>query len=88
MSKKDIFQHLKEHPKSIRFDEFCNIIISFGFTPKGGKGSHRVFIREGIPAIMTIQNCEGKAKPYQVRQFCKIIEKYQLLEEYEKPVSD
>jgi predicted RNA binding protein YcfA (HicA-like mRNA interferase family) len=80
VSRKDHFQYLKENPKNIRFEEFFNIIISFGFSFKGGKGSHRVFAREGIPTIMTIQNCEGKAKPYQVRQFCKIIELYNLME--------
>ncbi|WP_372238739.1 hypothetical protein [Methanospirillum purgamenti] len=47
---------------------------------KGGKRSHRVFTKEGIPEIMTIQNCEGKAKPYQIRQFCKLVEQYHLLE--------
>jgi hypothetical protein len=80
VSKEDHFLYLKENPKNIRFEEFCNIIISFRFLFKGGKGSHRVFAREGIPVIMTIQNYEGKAKPYQVRQFCKIIEQYRLLE--------
>jgi len=55
-------------------------MISFGFSQKGGKGSHRVFTRDGIPTIMTVQNHEGKAKPYQVRQFCKIIEQNNLVE--------
>lgn len=80
MSRKDHFQYLKENPKNIRFEEFCNVIISFGFTHKGGKGSHRVFTHEGIPDIMNIQNYGGKVKPYQVRQFCKIIEQYKLSE--------
>lgn len=80
MNKKDQFHSLKENPKNIRFEEFCNILTSFGFIHKGGKGSHRVFTKEGIPEIMTIQNCEGKAKPYQIRQFCKLVEQYHLLE--------
>jgi len=43
-----------------------------------------VFTKERIPEIMTIQNCGGKAKPYQIRQFCKIVEQYHLLEYYEE----
>jgi len=30
---------------------------------------------------LNFQNVEGKAKPYQVRQFIKIVEKYYLVEE-------
>jgi len=31
--------------------------------------------------MLTFQEVKGKAKPYQVRQFVRIIEKYNLLEE-------
>jgi len=43
--------------------------------------SHRVFVREGIREILNFQEVKGKAKPYQVRQFIKIIEKYNLVGE-------
>jgi hypothetical protein len=35
---------------------------------------------------MNFQNVKGKAKPYQVRQLIKIIEKYNLLQEDEENV--
>ena len=44
------------------------------------KGSHRVFVREGVKELLNFQDVKGKAKPYQVRQFIKLIEKYSLLE--------
>jgi hypothetical protein len=47
---------------------------------KGGKGSHRVYGRSGIAEILNFQEVKGKAKPYQVRQFLRIIEKYRLEE--------
>jgi hypothetical protein len=31
--------------------------------------------------MLNFQNVKGKAKPYQVRQLIKVIEKYNLLEE-------
>ena len=36
MDKKEIYKELKENPKNVRFEEF-----------RGGKGSHRIFVREG-----------------------------------------
>ena len=31
--------------------------------------------------MLNFQNVKGKAKPYQVKQFLKIVENYRLLEE-------
>ncbi|KCZ70705.1 hypothetical protein ANME2D_02728 [Candidatus Methanoperedens nitroreducens] len=47
----------------------------------GGKGSHRTYMRNGIREALNFQNVGGWAKPYQVRQLLKIIDKYNLLEE-------
>ena len=44
------------------------------------KGSHRIFVREGVKELLNLQDVRGKAKPYQVRQFIKLIEKYNLVE--------
>jgi len=40
-----------------------------------------VSVRDGVDEILNFQDVEGKAKPYQVRQLIKIIEKYGLLED-------
>lgn len=48
-----------------------------------GKGSHHIFTRPGVEELLNFQNIKGKAKPYQVKQLIKIIEKYGLLEEDE-----
>ena len=42
------------------------------------KGSHHIFINSVIPELINLQNVNGKAKPYQIRQFLKIVEKYNL----------
>jgi len=41
----------------------------------------RVYTQEGIFEILNFQNMKGKSKPYQVKQFIKIIEKYDLVKE-------
>ncbi len=63
----------------MRFERLCRIAEAFGFRYRGGKGSHRVYVREGVVEILNFQNVHGKAKPYQVRQLIKVIKKYNLI---------
>ena len=81
MEKAETYHYLKGHPKNVRFESLCKAAELFGFTHQGGKGSHRVYAREGVREILNFQEVHGFAKPYQVKQLCKIIENYSLLEE-------
>ena len=81
MDRREIYENLKKNPGNVRFEEICKAVKLFGFRFRGGKGSHRIFVRKGIREMLNFQNVRGKAKSYQVRQFIKIIEKYNLLEE-------
>lgn len=81
-----MFEELKRNPKNVRFERLCMIAKAFGFKFRGGKGSHRIYVKEGIEEMLNFQNVGGKAKPYQVKQFIKIIEKYNLVEEEEQNV--
>jgi len=38
------------------------------------QGSHHIFKRSDIGMRLNIQDCNGQAKPYQVRQFLQIVE--------------
>ncbi|MHA1364431.1 MAG: type II toxin-antitoxin system HicA family toxin, partial [Candidatus Freyarchaeota archaeon] len=62
-------------------EKLCRIVEIFGFRFRGGRGSHRIYVRDGINEMLNFQNVGGKAKPYQVKQFIKIVEKHNLLEE-------
>ena len=81
MHKHKLLEDLKKNPKNIRFEKLCRIAEAFGFQFKGGKGSHRIYLRKDINEMLNFQNVSGKAKPYQVRQLIKIIDKYNLSEE-------
>lgn len=59
----------------------CRAAELFGFRFRGGKGSHRIYVKNGVQEMLNFQNVGGKAKSYQVKQFLKVIEKYKLLEE-------
>ena len=80
MEREEIYWKLKGRATNVRFEELCQAAELFGFKFKGGKGSHRIFVREGIKELLNFQDVKGKAKPYQVRQLIKLIEKYNLLE--------
>ena len=80
MDREEAYRELKGRVTNVRFEELCQAAESFGFKFKGSKGSHRIFVREGIKELLNFQDVRGKAKPYQVRQFIKLIEKYNLVE--------
>ena len=80
MDSEEVYRELKGRVTNVRFEELCQAAESFGFKFKGGKGSHRIFVREGVKELLNFQDVRGKAKPYQVRQFIKLIEKYNLVE--------
>jgi len=62
---------------NISFNELCNLLQSFDFYLRV-KGSLHIYYRMDIEEILNIQERNGKAKPYQVKQVRNIIIKYQL----------
>ncbi len=56
---------------------------AFGFELSRTDGSHHIFTRAGIPELVNLQNVHGEAKPYQVRQFLRLVERHNLLLENE-----
>lgn len=78
MSLQKRWQSLLRSPNNVRFVEFVLIVKAFGFRLLRTSGSHHIFGRQGIPEQINIQNVKGRAKPYQIRQFLKLVEKYNL----------
>ena len=63
---------------NIRFTDLQRILRRAGFSERS-KGSHFIYVREGIEEIINIQEgVGGKAKPYQVKQVRGIITAYRL----------
>jgi predicted RNA binding protein YcfA (HicA-like mRNA interferase family) len=56
----------------------------FGFHLARINGSHHIFIHSDIPSPINLQNVDGKAKPYQMKQLLRLIEKYDLSTEETK----
>ena len=52
---------------------------AFGFRLVRVQGSHRIFTHPGIPELVNLQNVHGQAKPYQIKQFLKLVERHNLM---------
>lgn len=65
---------------NIRFDDLRNLLAWLGFEERS-RGSHHIFIREGVEDLINLQREGHMAKPYQVRQVRAVITKYGLEQE-------
>jgi predicted RNA binding protein YcfA (HicA-like mRNA interferase family) len=84
MNRKKILRKILAGSKNIKFSDMVSLVEGFGFTLSRSDGSHHIFTRSGIPELVNLQKHKGQAKPYQMRQFLKIVEKHNLkLEEDE-----
>ena len=54
------------------------LVEAFGFRLSRVKGSHYIFVHPQVQELVNLQNVEGKAKPYQIRQFLRLVERYNL----------
>ena len=54
------------------------MVEGFGFRLDRVSGSHHIFVHEAIPELVNLQEVKGEAKPYQIRQFLRLIERYNL----------
>ena len=68
---------------NIAFTDFLNLIAGFGFQVTRIRGSHHICSNPMAGATISIQPVHGQAKPYQVREFLKMVRRYNLIPEDE-----
>lgn len=79
MRKKALFNSLLTASyNNISFADMVNLVEAFGFILARKQGSHNIFRHTAIKEFINLQNYKGKAKPYQIRQFLQLVEKYNL----------
>ena len=64
--------------KNFRFQEMVSLVEAFGFRLARVSGGHHIFEHPEVPELVNFQRMKGKAKPYQVRQFLRLVEEYHL----------
>ena len=78
MKKEKLLKKVLSSTKNIRFSDMVTLVEAFGFRLSRIRGSHHIFIHPDIPEQINLQSVKGKAKPYQIRQFLKVVEHYNL----------
>ena len=75
----DIVIRMKRNPKNVRFVDLCKVCESYFGKPRNRGSSHKIYKTpwQGDPRI-NIQNNNGKAKAYQVKQVLLALDKLEL----------
>ena len=76
--KRKLLQKVLSGSKNIRFSELTTLVEAFGFRLSRVRGSHHIFAHPEVRELINLQDVDGKAKPYQVRQFLRLVERYNL----------
>jgi len=70
---------MRQNPKGVRFADLCKVCDSYFGEARQKGSSHRIYKTpwQGDPRV-NIQDCEGMAKAYQVRQVLRAIERLEV----------
>jgi predicted RNA binding protein YcfA (HicA-like mRNA interferase family) len=64
--------------QGVAFFDMINLVEGFGFRHVRTRGSHHILSHPSVSELINLQNVGGEAKPYQIRQFLKLVERYDL----------
>jgi hypothetical protein len=64
--------------RNVSFADMVNLVEGFGFRLQRTSGSHHVFAHPDLPELLNLQEVRGEAKPYQIKQFLRLVERYNL----------
>jgi predicted RNA binding protein YcfA (HicA-like mRNA interferase family) len=68
----------KGHLQNVPFRELMSLAEGFGFRLIRVNGSHHVLSHPDVKELLNLQEVGGEAKPYQIRQMLRLIERYNL----------
>lgn len=78
MNKRKLLQRIVAGPKNVCFEDMRVLVEAFGFRQSRVSGSHHIYTHPQVNELVNLQNVSGQAKPYQIRQFLRLVEMYDL----------
>ena len=75
---KKVLEKVLAGSKNIAFNDFVLLVEGFGFRLSRTSGSHHIFVHPNVKELVNLQNVKGQVKPYQIRQFMELVERYAL----------
>lgn len=64
--------------QNVAFGDLTDLAEGFGFRLVRQSGSHRIYAHPALSELVNIQDVAGQAKPYQIRQLLRLVERYNL----------
>ena len=78
MRPRKIYAKILSGSRNIRFEDFCKVAEAFGYRQDRTRGSHHIYEHPHVTRPLNLQNDRGQANPYQIRQFLRDVEDFQL----------
>lgn len=79
MNRRRLLRRLAEgQVQNVAFADMRALVEGFGFRVARVEGSHHLFSHPAISELVNLQQVGGEAKPYQIRQFLRLVERYDL----------
>jgi len=66
------------HLENVDFADLRRLAEALGFELKRVSGSHHIFGHSDVRELVNFQEVGAQVKPYQIRQFMRLIERYDL----------
>jgi len=66
------------HAANVRFRDLAALVEALGFDLRRTAGSHHIYVHPDLDELINLQEVDGCAKPYQVRQVARIAMRYAL----------
>ena len=78
MNKRKLLKRIAGGSKNVKFSDMVVLVEAFGFRLSRVSGSHHIYVHPDIRELVNLQDVDGQAKPYQIRQLLKLVERYNL----------
>lgn len=78
MNRRRLFLRLLNRSYNVSFADLLDLAIGFGFRLSRIRGSHHILVHADVLELLNLQEVGGKAKPYQIRQFLRLVDQYGL----------
>ena len=63
---------------NVAFSDMVNLVEGFGFRLDRVRGSHHLFVHPDVDEVVNLQPEGSQVKPYQIRQFLRLVEEHEL----------
>jgi len=79
MNRKKLLERLAQGAmQNVSFGDMVNLIEGYGFRLVRTRGSHHIFVHDDATELVNLQDVRGEAKPYQIRQFLRLVSRYNI----------